>query len=92
MGFTPTGGIPMGTRSGDLDPGLLAYLARDLDLGAAYLDDIVTSESGLLRMSETSSDMRELLAREAEDVRAKEAVAVFCYQIKECIELPEIRN
>jgi len=85
MGFTPTGGIPMGTRSGDLDPGLLAYLARDLDLGAADLDHIVTSESGLLGMSATSSDMRELLAREAEDVRAKEAVAVFCYQIKKCI-------
>ncbi len=85
MGFTPTGGIPMGTRSGDLDPGLLGYLARDLDLSAADLDEIVTAKSGLLGMSETSSDMRELLAREAEDVRAKEAIEVFCYQIKKWI-------
>ncbi len=85
MSFTPTGGVPMGTRSGDLDPGLLGYLARDLDLGAADLEHIVTSESGLLGMSETSSDMGELLAREIEDVRAQEAVAVFCYQIKKWI-------
>jgi len=85
MGFTPTGGVPMGTRSGDLDPGLVCYLARHFDLSTADLDDMVTSKSGLLGMSETSSDMRELLAREAQDVRAKEAIAVFCYQIKKGI-------
>lgn len=85
MSFTPTGGIPMSTRSGDLDPGLLGYLARTEQLSAEQLDDLVTSESGLLGMSETSSDLRELLEREAEDVRAREAVAVFCYQIKKWI-------
>jgi len=85
MGFTPTGGFPMGTRSGDLDPGLLGYLARDQHLSAAQLDTMVTFESGLLGMSETSSDMRELLDREGRDHRAAEAVAVFCYQIKKWI-------
>ncbi len=85
MSFTPTGGVPMGTRSGDLDPGLLSYLMRDQNLSAAQLDAMVTSESGLLGMSETSSDMRELLEREQQDVRAAEAIAVFCYQIKKWI-------
>lgn len=85
MSFTPTGGVPMGTRSGDLDPGLLCYLARATDLSAAQLDEIVTSKSGLLGMSETSSDMRELLEREDRDDRAAEAVAVFCYQIKKWV-------
>ncbi len=85
MSFTPTGGVPMGTRSGDLDPGLLSYLARDQNLSAAQLDAMVNSESGLLGMSETSSDMRELLAREHQDIRAAEAIAVFCYQIKKWI-------
>jgi acetate kinase len=85
MSFTPTGGVPMGTRSGDLDPGLLGYLARVEDLSAAQLNEIVTSRSGLLGMSETSSDMRELLQREDQDERAAEAVAVFCYQIKKWI-------
>jgi len=85
MGFTPTGGIPMGTRSGDLDPGLLCYLARVEKLSAAQLDEIVTFESGLLGISETSSDMRELLEREDRDERAAQAVAVFCYQVRKWI-------
>jgi acetate kinase len=85
MSFTPTSGVPMGTRSGDLDPGLLTYLLRDQKLSAAQLDAIVNSESGLLGMSETSSDMRELLKLEVRDIRAAEAVAVFCYQIKKWI-------
>jgi len=85
MGFTPTGGVPMGTRSGDLDPGVLSYLARAEALDASRLDHLVNFESGLLGLSETSSDMRDLLERERHDPRAAEAVAVFCYQVKKWI-------
>ncbi|MBA3625923.1 MAG: acetate/propionate family kinase [Methylibium sp.] len=85
MGFTPSGGVPMGTRSGDIDPGLLWYLARTENLGAEQINDLLNSQSGLLGVSETSADMRDLLERQAGDVRAAEAVALFCYQIKKCI-------
>jgi len=85
MSFTPTAGVPMSTRSGDLDPGLLWYLARTEGLDAKRLNDMVNSQSGLLGVSETSSDMRDLLGREKQDVRAAEAVALFCYQVKKWI-------
>ena len=85
MSLTPTAGVPMSTRSGDLDPGLLWYLARVEGLDARRLNEIVNSQSGLLGVSETSSDMRDLLGRETQDVRAAEAVALFCYQIKKWI-------
>jgi len=85
MGFTPTAGVPMSTRSGDLDPGLFWYLARTDGLDARQLNEMVNSESGLLGVSETSSDMRDLLSREAQDIRAAEAVALFCYQVKKWI-------
>ncbi|MEO8190682.1 MAG: acetate/propionate family kinase [Acidobacteriota bacterium] len=85
MGFTPAGGVPMGTRSGDLDPGIVWYLARTEKMSAKQFNEMVNSQSGLLGMSETSSDMRDLLDREAHDVRAAEAVALFCYQIKKAI-------
>jgi acetate kinase len=85
MAFTPNSGVPMGTRSGDLDPGLFLYLARTEGLDAKRFNEIVSFQSGLLGMSETSSDMRELLDRESQDVRAAEAVALFCYQVKKCI-------
>jgi len=85
MGFTPAAGVPMSTRSGDLDPGLGWYLARTESLDARGFNRLVNSESGLLGLSETSSDMRDLLARESQDVRALEAVALFCYQVKKCI-------
>ncbi len=85
MGFTPTAGMPMSTRSGDLDPGLVWYLARTEDLKAKEFNKMVNFESGLLGVSETSSDMHDLLEREAEDVRAAEAVALFCYQVKKYI-------
>ncbi len=85
MGFTPTGGIPMGTRSGDLDPGLVGYLARIEGLTAEGFHRMVNQESGLLGVSEISSDMRELLAHEAADPRAAEAVEVFCYQASKWI-------
>jgi len=85
MGFTPTGGVPMGTRSGDLDPGLVWFLAQTEHMTAEQFHHMVNHESGLLGVSETSSDLRDLLAHEADDVRAAEAVALFCYQIKKCI-------
>ena len=75
----------MSTRSGDLDPGLYWYLARSHGLDAQQFNEMVNSQSGLLGVSETSSDMRDLLDREAQDVRAAEAVALFCYQVKKCI-------
>ncbi len=85
MAFTPTAGVPMGTRSGDLDPGLVWYLARTEKMSPKQFNEMVNSQSGLLGISETSSDMRELLDLEGQDVRAAEAVAVFCYQVKKWI-------
>lgn len=85
MSFTPTAGVPMSTRSGDLDPGLLWYLARTEGLDAKRFNEMVNFESGLLGISETSSDMRDLLDIEAQDARAAEAVAIFCYQVKKWI-------
>ncbi len=85
MGFTPTSGIPMSSRSGDLDPGLVWYRARAEGLTAEQFNELVTSKSGLLGVSETSSDMRDLLAAEGKDVRAAEAVALFVYQLKKWI-------
>ena len=82
MGFTPTAGLVMSTRSGDLDPGLAPYLARTEQMTTKQFYDMVNHESGLLGVSETSSDMRDLLAKEAADVRAAEAVALFCYHAK----------
>lgn len=85
MGFTPTAGLPMSTRSGDLDPGLVGYLVRTEQMTATQFQHMVNHEAGLLGVSETSSDMRDLLARETGDVRAAEAVALFCYQAKKWI-------
>lgn len=85
MGFTPTSGLMMSTRSGDLDPGLAHYLAQVEQVSAEQFYEMVNRESGLLGVSETSSDMRELLACEQRDVRAAEAVALFCYQAKKWI-------
>jgi acetate kinase len=85
MAFTPAAGLTMSTRTGDLDPGLVSFLARTEQMTASQFDRMVTHESGLLGVSEISADMRELLAREAEDVRAAEAIALFCYQAKKWI-------
>jgi acetate kinase len=85
MGFTPAAGVPMGTRSGDLDPGLVLYLARTEGMDGVAFDRMVNHESGLLGVSETSSDVRELLQREAGDERAAEAIALFCYRIRKTI-------
>jgi acetate kinase len=85
MGFTPTAGLVMSTRSGDLDPGLAPYLARTEQITSQQFYEMVNHESGLLGISETSADMRDLLAQETGDVRAAEAVALFCYQAKKWI-------
>lgn len=82
MGFTPAAGLVMSTRSGDLDPGVVSFLANAEHMSAAELHRMVNHESGLLGISELSPDMRDLLAREAEDVRAADAVNLFCYQAK----------
>ena len=85
MSFTPTAGVPMSTRSGDLDPGLIWYLARTEKMSAKRFHEMVNFQSGLLGVSETSSDMRDLLDCETRDVRAAEAIALFCYQVKKWI-------
>lgn len=85
MGFTPTAGLLMSRRSGDLDPGLVWHLARFEQMTPEQFHRMVNQESGLLGVSETSSDMRDLLAREAADERAADAVALFCYQAKKWI-------
>jgi len=85
MSFTPTAGLVMSTRSGDLDPSLFPYFARTEQMPARQFSVMVNHHSGLLGVSVTSSDMRDLLAREAHDIRAAEAVALFCYQTKKWI-------
>ena len=81
MAFTPAAGIPMGRRSGDLDPGLPAFL----ELSPAEWNEMVNARSGLLGMSEISADVRVLLAKEAEDARAAEALAVFTLRTSQAI-------
>jgi acetate kinase len=85
MGFTPAAGLVMGTRSGDLDPGLASYLMLSESMNAAQFQTMVNEQSGLLGISETSADVRDLLEREANDERAREAIAIFCYQAKKWI-------
>jgi acetate kinase len=82
MGFTPAGGLAMGTRSGDLDPGVLLYLLEEKGLSPPQLGELINRGAGLLGVSQTSADMRDLLSREADDPRAAEAISLFCYQAK----------
>lgn len=85
MGFTPAAGLVMGTRSGDLDPGLASYLMLTESMNAAQFQTMVNEQSGLIGLSETSADVRDLLERESTDSRAREAIAIFCYQAKKWI-------
>ncbi len=80
MGFTPASGLPMSTRSGDLDPGLVSYLSTTEGVTPEQFHHMVNTQSGLLGLSEISPDLRDLLAQEDRDTRAAEAVALFCYQ------------
>jgi acetate kinase len=82
MGLSPTGGLVMSTRTGDLDPGVLLYLLQSRGLDSAALSHIVNKQAGLLGVSGSSADMQDLLAREEMDPRAAEAVALFCYQAR----------
>jgi len=85
MGFTPAGGMMMGTRPGDLDPGVAWYMMKSENLTPKQFNNLINHESGLLGISETSSDMRDLLVQETSDVRAAEAIELFCYQAKKWI-------
>ncbi len=85
MAFTPSAGLMMSTRSGDIDPGLVSFLARTEQMTPAQFDQLVNRESGLLGVSGISSDLRDLLGVESENVQAAEAVAMFCYQVKKWI-------
>jgi acetate kinase len=85
MGFTPSAGLVMGTRTGDLDPGVLSFLAKHESMTPTRFNRMINHESGLLGISDTSSDLRDLQSLEAIDVRASEAVALFCYQTKKWI-------
>ncbi|MDT8452130.1 MAG: acetate/propionate family kinase [Gammaproteobacteria bacterium] len=85
MGFTPSSGVPMGTRSGDLDPGVAWYMMQSEQLSPDQFKHLINHQSGLLGVSETSSDMRDLTHHESDDERAAEAVELFCYQVKKYI-------
>ncbi|HLT77535.1 MAG TPA: acetate/propionate family kinase [Ferrovibrio sp.] len=85
MSFTPNSGIPMGTRSGDIDPGIVEYLVAREGLAATEVHRLLAGQSGLLGLSETTADMADLLALAKKDERAAEAVAVYCYEIRKCI-------
>src|SRR5579883_2549095 len=82
MDFTPASGLVMGTRTGDIDPGLVRLLVAARGLTVESFHAMVNHESGLLGVSETSPDLRDLLTRQGEDVRAAEAVELYCYRVK----------
>jgi acetate kinase len=82
MGLTPTGGVIMGTRSGDLDPGVLVYLLREMKLDAARLEDLVDHRSGLLGVSGVASDMRRLHQAASVNADARLALEMFCYSVR----------
>jgi acetate kinase len=85
MAFTPIGGVVMSTRSGDLDPGVVTYLARNEGLTPDQVEDLLSQRSGLLGISDTTGDMRALLDREAIDPGCRLAVAAYAYSIKKAI-------
>jgi acetate kinase len=85
MGFTPASGLPMGTRTGDIDPGVAWYLMKFEKLNAKEYNYLINHESGLLGVSETSSDMRELTELENKSTYAKDAIELFCYEVKKWI-------
>jgi len=85
MGFTPDSGVPMSTRPGDLDPGVAWFMMQSEHLNPKQFNHLISCESGLLGISETSGDMHDLLQLEGTDIRAAEAVSLFCYQVKKWI-------
>jgi acetate kinase len=85
MGLTPTGGVIMGTRSGDLDPGVLVYLAREKKYDAAMLEQLIDHRSGLLGISGIGSDMRDLHEAASSNADARLAIEMFCYSVRKQI-------
>ena len=85
MGLTPTGGLMMGTRSGDLDPGILLYLLMEKGRSPTTVDYLVNQRSGLIGVSGSSSDMRDLLNREPTDPHAAQAIEMYCYQARKYV-------
>lgn len=85
MGLTPTGGFMMGTRCGDLDPGIVLYLMKEKGYSSEQIDELVNHESGLLGVSGISSDMKTLLEKSASDPHARQAVEMFCQQLRKHI-------
>jgi acetate kinase len=85
MAFTPTAGLVMAARPGDIDPGLLVHMMREENLSADGVDDLITRRCGMAGMSQSGGDMRDLLARRAVDQRAADAVDLFCHQAKKQI-------
>ena len=82
MGLTPTGGVIMGTRSGDLDPGVLVYLMREKKFDATMVEELVDRHSGLLGISGVGSDMRRLREAASSNVDARLAIQMFCYSVR----------
>ena len=80
MGFSPVSGVPMGTRSGDIDPGLILHLQREAGLSPGDLGNLLQTRSGLLGLSGESRDMRVLIERH--DAAAAEAIRYFCYHVR----------
>jgi acetate kinase len=85
MGFTPAGGFPMSTRSGDIDPGVAYYIMKKDSLSADQFNVLINRQSGLIGISETSSDMQDLQKMEKSDSRAADAIDIFCYQVKKWV-------
>jgi acetate kinase len=85
MGFTPIGGVVMSTRSGDLDPGVVTYIARTTGFDPDQVERELSDAAGLAGLSGGTTDMRELLAREAADERCRLAVSIYCYSVKKQI-------
>lgn len=86
MGFTPAGGLMMGTRSGDLDPGVLLYLLADPEMTPPALNELVNRQAGLLGVPGIGADMRDLLEKESADGHAVQAVALFCYEARKYLD------
>lgn len=85
MGFTPVEGLVMGTRCGDLDPGILIYLLEEKKMTPEQINSLINQKAGLLGVSDSSEDMQDLLERESSDSNAAEAIELFCYRLKKYI-------
>ncbi len=85
MGFSPSGGLVMGTRSGDIDPGLIRYYASEKGYSAEEFCALANSKAGLLGLSGLSSDMQELLEQEDNSADARLAIDIFCYHVRKHI-------